>query len=228
MSLTFFQPLLRFKKLKASEESEWKLAALTDVLVKRKTEREREGERFTHIDLTLCSFSWYQLHRNFPHTKLLRYSIMDQTKCGSSFEWNNCNQFMHENLRCVAVRSTLNKQKKRGGGAGGVITLTNWNSNFKSAPKQMDSTWNVWNGDMYACIHVYTICGNQLHRCKLNESFQERKKENIFIQVFSNFFFFMYHEIKIHLDGLYCKYGNTYTHINLYMVHFFCTYAVYY
>lgn len=86
----------------------------------KEKQREREGERFTHIDLTLCSFSWYQLHRNFPHTKLLRYSIMDQTKCGSSFEWNNCNQFMHENLRCVAVRSTLNKQIKRmEGGRGG-------------------------------------------------------------------------------------------------------------
>lgn len=36
----------------------------------------------------------------------------------------------------------------------------------------------------------------------------------------------MYLEIKIHLNRLYCKYGNTYTHINMYVVHF-RMYAVY-
>lgn len=72
---------------------------------------------------------------------------------------------------------------------------------------------------------------NELHKRKLNQgtnasSVQERKKKT---SLFSfSVTVFMYREIKIHLNGLYCKYGNTYTHINLYMVHFFCMYAVYY
>lgn len=47
--------------------------------------------------------------------------------------------------------------------------------------------------------------------------FKKKKKTTLF----SISVTFMYLEIKIHLNWLYCKYGNTYTHINLYMVHFF-------
>lgn len=41
----------------------------------------------------------------------------------------------------------------------------------------------VWNGD--------TTCGSQLHRCKLNQRFQERKKRNHLYSRFQQLFFYV-------------------------------------
>lgn len=50
-------------------------------------------------------------------------------------------------------------------------------------------------------------------------SFQEEKKKKTSL-------FSMYLEIKVHLNRLYCKYGDTYTHINMYVVHFLYVWCI--
>lgn len=62
----------------------------------------------------------------------------------------------------------------------------------------------------------HTIANVMKEKVQNASTFQEKKKTSLF----SISKTFLYHEIKIHLNRLYCKYGNTYTHINMYVVHF--------